>query len=96
MQLLRSLKIYPQFANGVVATIGNFDGVHLGHQHLLKDLRSQADFMHLPLVVVLFEPQPREFFMGLNAPPRITPLRDKFAALKICTIDYVLCLLFNH
>lgn len=95
MQLLRSLKGYPYFTNGAVVAIGNFDGVHLGHQHLLQNLRSRADAMQLPMVVVIFEPQAREFFMGHEAPPRIAPLRDKLSALQECGVDYVLCLRFN-
>ncbi|WP_430010144.1 adenylyltransferase/cytidyltransferase family protein, partial [Methylophaga lonarensis] len=48
--------------NGYVATIGNFDGVHLGHQAVLNQLAMKADMLHLPAVVITFEPQPFEYF----------------------------------
>lgn len=96
MKLLRNLQEYPQFAKGSVAAIGNFDGVHLGHQHLLQSLRKQARALGLPLLVIIFEPQAREFFLGEKAPPRVAPLRDKLAFLKKCKVDYVLCLRFNR
>ncbi|ASQ45476.1 bifunctional riboflavin kinase/FAD synthetase [Legionella clemsonensis] len=95
MKLLRGLKNIPDFSQGTVATIGNFDGVHRGHQALLARLRFQADRMQLPSVVLLFEPQPSEFFRGSQAPARLATLREKLEALKQCNIDYVYCLKFN-
>ena len=62
---------------GTAATIGNFDGVHCGHQALLAQLRSQADKMKLPMTVFLFEPQPGEYFRGRQAPSRLASLREK-------------------
>lgn len=96
MKLLRGLTKLPDFAKGSVATIGNFDGVHLGHQALLKVLREQANKLQVPLVVLLFEPQPAEFFRPEQAPARLTSLREKLAVLKQCKVDYVLCLKFNR
>lgn len=96
MKLLRNLQNYPQFAQGSVAAIGNFDGVHLGHQHLLQSLHQQAKSLGLPLLVIIFEPQAREFFLGEKAPPRVAPFRDKLAFLQNCQVDYVLCLRFNQ
>ncbi|WED43851.1 bifunctional riboflavin kinase/FAD synthetase [Legionella cardiaca] len=95
MKLLRGLENIPDFSQGTVATIGNFDGVHRGHQALLKKLRIQADKMRLPLVVLLFEPQPGEFFYRQQAPARLTSLREKIDVLKRCNVDYVCCLKFN-
>ena len=89
-------EIITEFAEGSVAAIGNFDGVHLGHQHLLKNLYKQARLLGLPLLVITFEPQAREFFQGDKAPPRVAPLRDKLAFLQTCAVDYVLCLRFNR
>ncbi|CDZ78667.1 Riboflavin biosynthesis protein RibF [Legionella massiliensis] len=95
MKLLRGLHRIPDFTNGCVATIGNFDGVHLGHQALLKTLKKQADSLKLPLIVLLFEPQPAEYFRPKDAPARLTNLREKLTVLKQCQVDYVICLKFN-
>lgn len=96
MKLLRSIQHISAFDKGVVATIGNFDGVHLGHQNLLKILRVQANALNLPLVVILFEPQPREYFQPDKAPARLTSLREKLDVLRSCQIDYIYCIKFNH
>lgn len=82
-------------AKGVVATVGNFDGVHLGHRALLSRLKSEADERQLPLLVILFEPQPSEYFLGDKAPPRLSSLREKLTLLAECNVDYVYCLRFN-
>ena len=77
-------------------TIGNFDGVHRGHQALLAQLRAQADRLNLPVVVILFEPQPGEYFMGNKAPARLSGLREKLAILRRCGVDFVCCLKFDQ
>ncbi|MBW4936409.1 bifunctional riboflavin kinase/FAD synthetase [Marinobacter sp. F4206] len=82
-------------ANGCVATIGNFDGVHIGHRTILEQVKEKAASLGLPSVVMVFEPQPREFFQGAEAPPRLMSFRQKFEALTAAGIDYVLCLHFN-
>lgn len=81
--------------NGCVATIGNFDGVHLGHQTVLKQTSDKAKELDLPATVVIFEPQPQEYFRPEQAPPRLTRLREKLLALKPHNIDRILCLNFN-
>ncbi|PTQ67674.1 FMN adenylyltransferase /riboflavin kinase [Pseudomonas sp. GV071] len=81
---------------GCVATIGNFDGVHRGHQAILARLRERADELGVPSCVVIFEPQPREFFGPDTAPPRLTRLRDKLALFAAAGVDRVLCLSFNR
>lgn len=96
MKLLRGLTEVPYFANGSVAAIGNFDGVHLGHQALLATLRAQADALQLPMAVLVFEPQPAEYFRGPQAPARLTSLREKTEVLKSCAVDYLCCLKFNE
>jgi riboflavin kinase/FMN adenylyltransferase len=76
-------------------TIGNFDGVHRGHQALLARVRAAADRLGLEAAVMTFEPHPREFFahkMGdlSKAPPRIANLRDKLGSLEANGIDRVI------
>ncbi|MBU3055608.1 bifunctional riboflavin kinase/FAD synthetase [Pseudomonas indica] len=96
MQLVRGLhNLLPQH-RGCVATIGNFDGVHRGHQAILKRLRERAAELRLPSCVVIFEPQPREYFAPDSAPARLTRLRDKLELLAAEGVDRVLCLAFNR
>ncbi len=95
MKLLRGVQHPAEFDKGVVATIGNFDGVHLGHQNLIKSLRKKADEMKLPLVLILFEPQPREYFQKTGSPARLSSLREKLDMLKSCRVDYVYCIKFD-
>jgi riboflavin kinase/FMN adenylyltransferase len=83
-------------ANGCVATIGNFDGVHLGHKTIVDQVRSRARALGVPSVVMIFEPQPREFFQGAEAPPRLMGFRQKFEELLAEGVDIVLCLRFNQ
>ena len=66
--------------HGCVATIGNFDGVHLGHRALIGQLAALGRERGVPATLVTFEPQPQEFFAGENAPPRLTRLREKLTA----------------
>lgn len=96
MQLVRGLhNLRPQH-RGCVATIGNFDGVHRGHQAILKRLRERASELGVPSCVVVFEPQPREFFSPQTAPVRLARLRDKLELLAQAGVDRVLCLAFNR
>jgi riboflavin kinase/FMN adenylyltransferase len=84
MRVIRGL---PASADGPVAlTIGNFDGVHRGHQAMLSRLIEAADDLALPPAVLTFDPHPREFFAPATAPPRIASLRGKleqFAAFGV-------------
>lgn len=96
MQLVRGLHNLRPSHRGCVATIGNFDGVHRGHQAVLARLRARAAEAGLPSCVVIFEPQPREFFAPDRAPPRITSLREKLELLREAGVDRVLCLTFNR
>lgn len=77
MELIRGLHNLRPEHQGCVATIGNFDGVHLGHQTVLRQVKTKAQELNLPSVVVVFEPQPREFFAGSQAPARLTRFRIK-------------------
>jgi len=96
MQLVRGLHNLRPRHRGCVATAGNFDGVHRGHQAILKRLRERAAELGLPSCVVIFEPQPREFFAPDKAPARLTRLREKLCLLSEQGVDLVLCLAFNR
>jgi len=76
-------------------TIGNFDGVHLGHQALLADLHAHAKAHQLQTCLLTFEPHPKEFFSPQNAPARILGLRDKLDGLKKTGVDLVVVEHFN-
>jgi len=83
-------------ADGCVMTVGNFDGVHRGHQTILGQVRSSARRLGVPSVVMVFEPQPREFFQGADAPSRLMGFRQKYEALIAEGVDYVLCIRFDE
>ncbi len=95
MKLLRGFNINLPFEAGCVATIGNFDGVHIGHQAILRRVREEKQHRQLPAVVFLFEPQPAEYFQQLQAPARLYGLREKIHKLRQFDIDYVVCLKFD-
>lgn len=96
MQLVRGLHNLRPRHRGCVATIGNFDGVHRGHQAILKRLRERAAELQVPACVVIFEPQPREFFAPETAPARLARLRDKLELLAAEGVERVVCLAFNR
>lgn len=83
-------------SDGCVATIGNFDGVHRGHRVIIDQVHEKARALGVPSVVMVFEPQPREFFAGDKAPPRLMRFREKVEALSEADVDVVVCLQFNH
>lgn len=95
MKLIRGLHNLHQL-DATVVTIGNFDGVHLGHQSLLQDVKRLAAQQQLPAVLLIFEPHPLEFFLQARAPARLMKLREKLEALRPFAIDYVVCLSFNE
>lgn len=80
---------------GCVASIGNFDGIHFGHQAVLSRVVEKASQLGLPSLVILFEPQGREFFLKDKAPVRLTRLREKYRLLKLMGINFVAVLQFN-
>lgn len=91
---------HPDIAPACALTIGNFDGVHRGHQAMLALLRNEARHRGLPSCVMTFEPHPRDFFARLTrkpelAPARIATLRDKLLELANCGIDQCVVLPFN-
>jgi len=79
-----------------VLTIGNFDGVHRGHQRLIEHLREQSQRLRVPSMLMTFEPQPREFFAGAMLPARLTRFREKVQLLQGTGLDRLLCMPFNE
>ena len=95
MELIRGLHNFRDHHLGCVATIGAFDGIHLGHQAVLKQLMTQGEKMGLPTAVIIFEPLPREYFSPNNAPARLMSFKEKFIALRDLGIDRVLRVHFD-
>ena len=77
-------------------TIGNFDGVHLGHQAMLAEMKRAAGRLGVPACVLTFEPHPREFFAPDKAPTRLTSLREKLELLAGCGVDRVHVCRFDY
>ena len=96
MQLIRGLSHLESFKNGCVLTIGNFDGVHLGHQNVIKKLAERGKVLDLPVVIMTFEAQPLEYFLGDNAPSRLMCLREKVLAISKLPVDNLLIVGFNQ
>lgn len=96
MKLIRGLINIQDEHKGCVVSIGNFDGVHLGHQSILRRMREQAAELNARTMVICFEPQPQEYFQSNTPKARLMTLRDKLLALKNQGIDFVLCLRFDQ
>jgi riboflavin kinase/FMN adenylyltransferase len=94
MQVFRGFP--PQPLPRSALTIGNFDGLHLGHQAMLSQLRQAAHQRDLASVVMTFEPHPREVFSPQQAPARLTSLREKIELLQQAGIDYLIVQRFNR
>ncbi|MGH1499822.1 bifunctional riboflavin kinase/FAD synthetase [Yersinia proxima] len=95
MELIRGIHNIRARHHGCVLTIGNFDGVHRGHQALLEQLKREGQRLGLPVMVMIFEPQPLELFAADKAPARLTRLRDKARYLAEAGVDYLLCVKFD-
>ncbi|MGP1954784.1 MAG: bifunctional riboflavin kinase/FAD synthetase [Arsenophonus sp. NC-QC1-MAG3] len=96
MKLVRGIHNINTYHHGCVLTIGNFDSVHRGHHTLLKYLKQESQRLGgAPTMVMIFEPQPLEFFLGANAPARLTRLCDKVKYFIEYDVDYLLCIKFN-
>lgn len=95
MELINGLHNIKDRHYGCVATLGNFDGVHLGHQQVFKKLAIKASELKLPKVAIIFEPQPQEFFIQNKSSGRLTNFKEKIKLLQGFDIDLVLVLTFN-
>ncbi len=96
MQLVRGLHNLDDSHRGSVLTIGNFDGVHKGHQAILQRLQNCADDHLLPSTVMIFEPHPEELFNRGNPPARLTRLREKLVQFKKYHVGRVVLVKFNQ
>ena len=96
MEFVRGLHNLRPEHRGCAATIGNFDGVHLGHQAVLGQLAERASALQVSSLVLLFEPQPLEYFRPDRAPARLTRLREKILALRSQPVERVLCARFDE
>ncbi|WP_439100699.1 bifunctional riboflavin kinase/FAD synthetase [Congregibacter sp.] len=96
MELLRGLSSLRAKIRPSVATIGAFDGVHLGHQTVISQLAEQGRKFDLPTTVVTFEPLPREYLAADSAPARLQSFRERFESLAALGVNRLLCLRFNE
>ena len=96
MRFLRSVNAVPASLRGAAVTIGNFDGVHRGHQLVIRQLVDNAGARAITPLVMVFEPQPQEYFTPHKALPRLTTLREKVEALRRCDVSNLLCLRFDR
>ncbi len=95
MQLIRGLHNVSAVTPGCVLSIGNYDGVHRGHQALLAELSKHSLETGLPATVLTFEPTPREYFAAAQAPRRVLSLRDKLEALAAYGVQRVVIARFD-
>ncbi|MEM9683624.1 MAG: bifunctional riboflavin kinase/FAD synthetase [Pseudomonadota bacterium] len=96
MRVLRHYDSVPDAARGGVAVLGNFDGVHRGHQAVIGGAAEDAARLDAPLVVVTFEPHPRVYFRPEDPPFRLTPFRSKAIQLAALGVDVLVVLTFDR
>src|ERR1700739_4788470 len=96
MELVRGLNSFSQALRGCALTVGNYDGVHLGHQQMIRALKRRAAETGVPSTVLVFEPSSKEFIDPDAAPARLTRWREKFAALAALEVDRLVTLRFNE
>jgi riboflavin kinase/FMN adenylyltransferase len=96
MEIIRGLHNLRSRHRDCALTIGNFDGVHLGHRVILDQLGAIASREKLTTMLMTFEPQPREFFVRDGAPPRLTRFKEKMLELQATSLEHVLVLRFDE
>lgn len=96
MELIRGLHNLRPKHHGCVATIGAFDGVHLGHQAVIGHLLEKSAELDLPSMIMVFEPLPREYLSPVKAPARIMSFAEKFRALEALGVHRLLRIRFNR
>ena len=96
MELVRGLQNIPKAGRGCVLTVGNYDGVHLGHQQMIGAVKRRAAELGTAATVLVFEPSSKEFIDPDGAPPRLTRWREKFAALQALGVDRLVTLRFDE
>ena len=97
MKVIKKAKQFRRLYENCAATIGKFDGLHLGHQLILDQLKTAAEGLELPSVVMLLEPHPEEFFAAEpeDCPARLTTLPEKLELIEACGIDFAFVLKFD-
>jgi riboflavin kinase/FMN adenylyltransferase len=96
MHIIRDIDQCTDQYQGAVIAIGNFDGLHLGHQSIIRSATELAKSLSAPLAVMSFEPHPREFFSQEHERLRIYPPHQKLELLQACGIDILFMLRFNE
>ena len=96
MELVRGLNNISRTPEGCVLTVGNYDGVHLGHQKMIGVLKTRASELRSTATVLVFEPSSKEFIDPEGAPPRLTRWREKFLALAAQGVDRLVTLRFDE
>ena len=96
MKIVRGLTNARPSDRGCVLTIGNFDGMHLGHEGIVRQLAVRGREHGLPTALLTFEPNPREYFDPANAPARLMRLRDKAARLAELGVERLILLKFDE
>ena len=95
MELIRGLQNIKPEHRGCVMTVGNYDGVHLGHQQMIGALQRRAAQFGCPGTVLVFEPSSKEFIDPQGAPPRLTRWREKYLALAALGVERLVTLRFD-
>jgi riboflavin kinase/FMN adenylyltransferase len=96
MELVRGLHNITPAHRGCVLTVGNYDGVHLGHQQMIRALKRRAAELRCAATVLVFEPSSKEFIDPVGAPPRLTRWREKFFALAASGVERLVTLRFDE
>lgn len=96
MQIFTAPQTIPESAKGAVLAVGNFDGVHRGHQALLEVARKRALAAGRPFGIMTFDPHPRQYFSKTTAPFRITPGQHRIERLAYAKPDFIFIMNFNE